>query len=214
MHRALLVLACACHGTSSAPPPAPADKPAATPKLAVGVDLPVLADDHGTVPADPGATVTISAKTVVLDDGSSFPLDQLEAAHLRQPDYGPVTVRAAVARTTTVHTFDAIFAEVIDRDFELLVRTPSQVRAVRIERWKAMESDTMQTLAVVSVGDTIRLNGAAAGPTELAAIHADRVVIVPEPSVTMQRLAEVIAMTGGRATLGAASLPAAPVPAP
>lgn len=91
MRRALLMLACACHGTPKPPPPDPAEKPAAAPKLAIGVDLPVLASDQGTVPADPGATITISKKTIVLDDGSSFPLDQLDAAHLRHTDFGPVT---------------------------------------------------------------------------------------------------------------------------
>lgn len=107
----------------------------------------------------------------------------------------------------TVQTVDSLFMAGLVRDFELLVRTPTQTRAVWVVHPRALESDQMQTVAVVKVGDTIELNGEPATPAQLAAIHADQITVVPEMTVTMQRIADVIAMTGGRATLGGLNLP-------
>lgn len=71
-------------------------------------------------------------------------------------------------------------------------------------------------IAVIDVGQTIALGGKVMTRDELRAALAtppDRVVIVAEPGLTMQTLAETIALAGGRAQLGRAGLPEV-VPAP
>jgi hypothetical protein len=70
---------------------------------------------------------------------------------------------------------------------------------------------------MLTVGATMELGGKTMTPDELRATFAssppDRVFIVAEPTVPMQRIAEVMALAGGHATLGDLSEPA-PVPPP
>jgi hypothetical protein len=187
-----------------------------------GVDVPLLADDRSTVPLEPGRTFAITAAGVMIEDAGTFHVGQLDDLGKYAPLVdGPIAARFAVDRAINVHTFAPMydaFRRAGLHDIELLVTTPTGTRAVVLDAPKAAaDGSAAQTVAVVSVGARIELAGKAMTPDELRAAFAasvpDRVFLVAEPSVPMQRLADVIALAGGHATLGDFSVPA-PVPAP
>jgi biopolymer transport protein ExbD len=187
-----------------------------------GVDVPLLADDRSTVPLDPGRTFAITAAGVAIEDAGTFRLGQLDDLGKYAPLVdGPIAARFAVDRAVNVHTFARMYdacRRAGVHDIELLVTTPTETRAVVLDAPKAAaDGSTPQTVAVVSVGARIELAGKVMTPNEMRAAFAgsaaDRVFIVAEPTVPMQRLADVIALVGGHATLGDFSMPA-PVPSP
>lgn len=98
-------------------------------------------------------------------------------------------------------------------DVELLVRVGRARRVVVIEKNRARPSDTQaSSVAVISAGVTIKISGGdaialQALPQTLSRLKPDSVVILPEPDLDVQRLAEVIAACGGDVWLGSGTLP-------
>lgn len=186
-----------------------------------GVDVPLLEDDRGTVPADPGRTFAITRSRLTIEDAATIDIDHLDALGKYSPLIdGPVAARFAVDRAVDYHTF-ALMYDALRRnhvgDVELLVTTPTQTHAVVLDEAKAIaDTPRMYTNDFISVGALIELDHKVVPLDELgqalAANKADRVFVTVEPSVPMQRFAEVVAAAGGHVTLGTALLPPSPPP--
>jgi hypothetical protein len=96
-------------------------------------------------------------------------------------------------------------------DFEMLVSVANERRMLLIERSRAIAGGDLPSVAVITAGKIITFGGAPIAFEELAPRLSrespGRIVVLPEPDITMQRLAEVIAASGGHVLLDSASLP-------
>lgn len=187
-----------------------------------GVDVPLLEDDRGTVPADRGRTFAITRARITIEDATTIGVDHLDDLGKYAPLIdGPVAARFAVDRAVDYHAF-AVTYDALRRngvgDVELIVTTPTQTHALVLHKAKAIASTPphVQTSALISVGAMIELDDKVVPLDGLrqavAATNADRVFVTVDASVPMQRLAEVIAAAGGHVTLGTPLVP--PVPPP
>lgn len=211
MRVALLLALFACHRESMERPPEPS-KPSAA--AGPSVELPVLPDDRGTLPADRGMTVTITATRVSIEDVGDFDpakpdeiRERMRSVHVD----GPTLL--AIDRAVTMRTLGVLYDRVLHSELgelELVVTAAKQTRVVIIDNEHVSPSVENPTYGVVTLGATLFFNGEAVTLDELRARVAksppDRVFVMPEPDVTVQRIAEAIAAAGGHATLGGARL--------
>lgn len=215
MRAALLLALLACHRESAETKPAPAAAPE--------VNVPSLPDERGTLPVDPGKTITITAASVTVEGVGTFERAKLEDIRTRLPkdDGPPAALHFAVDRTLTLGDF----ADVYERGLgpagsgliDLIVVAPQQRRMVYVERPRAINSSGESSMVVLSA------NGLAFGDklvtldelrAEIAKSPPDIIRLVVEPDVTMQRIAETVAAAGGRAALAPAPVAPKPMPAP
>ena len=166
------------------------------------VDVPVLATTQGTLDAPVGTAIVLTGAP-----------GEVEAQRTALPEFGPtlLAIGRDVEFKAAARSMDDIY-RLGRTDLAILVRAANQRRVVVIEHFRApADSAALLAVAQLDLGATIQLNGQA---TTLAALTAaiarqrpTMIVIVPQPTATVQRLVEVLAAVGGRAYVGAGILP-------
>jgi hypothetical protein len=143
---------------------------------------------------------------------------EVEAQRMAIAERGDTVV--AVRRDATYHVILPSLEELRRggaHDFEILVAVANERRMLLIERSRAIAGGGTLSVAVIKAGQIITFGGEPitleALPAKLSREPPDRVIVLPDPDITMQRLAEVIAACGGRVLLDSASLPSV-TPAP
>ena len=201
--RALLVLALVACREQSTPSAGTGDDFAAE---ALGphpqVDVPVLATAQGTLEPPVGTAIVLTGAP-----------GEVEAQRAALPEFGPtlLAIGRDVEFKAAARSIDDLY-RLGRTDLAILVRAAGKRRVVVIEHFRALvNTGEALTFAKIEVGETIQLGGQATTLESLtAAIARQRpsmIVIVPEPTATVQRLVEVIAAVGGRAYVGAGILP-------
>lgn len=195
----IIALLCACTGSEpTRAPDVAVHEVAPRPKL----DVPALASATGTMDPVAGAT------TITLTGAPN----EVAAQRAAIPERGPALV--AIGRNVALHTvlpsLDALHRAGVS-DLGLLVTVANERRMLVIEGRIPSSADPNGSVAVVSAGAVVTFAGEPIKLEALAATLAraapSRVVIVPDPDITMQRLADVIAASGGHAFIGKATLP-------
>jgi hypothetical protein len=169
----------------------------------VEIDVPVLATTNGTrEPAGGESRVTLTgAPDEVTNQRAAF------------SGHGPTLVAIApkLSAQRVMLGLDALYRLGV-RHVEVLVRVKDTRRVIVIEENRPRSSNMPSSVAVISVGAAIKINeGDAitleALPQTLSRLKPDSIVVLPEPDLEMQRLAEVIAACGGDVWLGSGTLP-------
>jgi biopolymer transport protein ExbD len=181
-----------------------------------GIDVPLLADARGTIALEDGPTIAITPTRINIESVGSFDIAKLDelAAHTPPLD-GPVVARVAVDRAVTFATLRAILTALAPKGLHhssLVITAPDETRAVALAFPKAQTgAATSQTVAVINLGSSVRLNGEDVTLDELrrriTSWKPDQIFLTPEPDVSVQRLAEALAITGEHTYLGDALLP-------
>lgn len=181
-----------------------------------GIDVPLLADARGTVSLEEGPTIAITPARVTIESVGSFDIARLDEmrAHVPALD-GPSVTRFAVDRNVTFRTLRDVmgeFAQLGVHHSNLVVTTPDEARAVVLALPKAQASTgATQSMAAINLGAMLRFNGEQVTfdglRSRIASSKPDQIFVIPEPDVTVQRLAEALAITGDRTYLGDALLP-------
>jgi biopolymer transport protein ExbD len=167
-----------------------------------GIDVPALHDRTGTFEVEHKPILAITATRVVLEGVG--PIDPTNRDASRT---GAGSVVVAADRTLAWATLQQRLDELRSAGFaieQLLTTAPAQPRAVEIVPSVAPDVGD-EAIVTVSLGATTTVNGeavtTAALPAALARHPRARVVIVPQPDVTVQQLAEAIAAAGGRSSI-------------
>ena len=209
---ALLLALFACHRDAGEQPAKP------------GIELPSLPDERGTLPLDPGRTITITAMRLNIEGVGDFDVAKPDEIRerLRSAQLPPGSMHLEIDRSLAMGKLGEIYDRVLHSgpfgELELVVTTPKQARMVIIDHAKALASSEAAKLAVVTIGPKLFLDGVAVTldelRTQIAKSPPDRVFLVAEPDVTIQRTAEAIAAAGGHVMLANGLLPERPEPLP
>lgn len=162
----------------------------------------MLANATGTVEPVSGAT------TITLTGAP----DEVASQHLAIPEHGPalVAIGRDVALSSVLPSLDALHRAGVS-DLGLLVSAGIDRRMLVIEGRLPAPPEPNLSMAVITAGAILTFGGEPltleALPAALARAAPGRVVILPDRDITMQRLAEVIAASGGHVFIGTATLP-------
>lgn len=181
----------------------------------VGTDVPPqLKLNLPTLTSLAGTSELVGGTKIIRLSGTP---NEVAAQQAALPDRGPaiIAVGADVTFETIGPSLDALRGAGVS-EVGILVTVANVRRMLMIEYRVPASADPSASVAIVTAGTVVTFAGI---PTKLDALSASvatagRVVIVPDRSITVQRLADVIAACGGHVFIGKGTLPSVTRSAP